>query len=85
MSHQALSNLLDECGSALRLFRFRQKVYDTIVDDCPEVLREHIRAVNGYIYDVLQDLLEDELTKEETLSLCALIEGLKEDRGGKLW
>lgn len=80
-----LSDLLDECESALRLYRFMRKAYGNLVDNCPEALASHISAVNPYLYAELQRTLEAELTTDEASSLCALVEGLKEDRGGELW
>lgn len=82
---ETLSELLDECESALRLHRFAQKVYSNLIDHCPEALDTEIRAVNAFLFREIQDTLEDELTKEEARALCALIEGLKEHRNGDLF
>jgi hypothetical protein len=85
MTEPPLSELYAECETALSLYRFMRKAYSNLIDNCPEGLSPHIREVNVYLYAELQRTLEDELTGQDTYALCALVEGLKEDRGGKLW
>jgi len=81
---ETLSELYAECDSTLRLFRFVKKAYDDLISDVPEVATIDT-ATNIYLYQSLHRTLEAELTSREAYDLCALIEGLREDRGGQLW
>jgi hypothetical protein len=85
MTEPPLSKLYAECESALRLYRLMQKTYSNLVEDCPPALLDHINALNGYLFSELQQTLEEALTHEDARALCALVEALKADRGGKLW
>ncbi len=84
MTEPPLSELYADCESALRLFHFVKKAYDDLISDVPEHVRIETNE-NIYIYQTLQQALEAELTPREAYDLCALVEALKEDRGGNLW
>jgi hypothetical protein len=76
------SELLEECHSALRIYRFAQKVYDSIIEDIPEIVQIRTEE-NIWIYQQIRKTAEAEITREEAYTLCELALALQEELDGK--
>ena len=85
MSGVPLSELYAECESTLRVYGFALKVYHNLLDHCPEQLSAHMRELNIFLFAEIKRSVEDEFDDQDAYDLCVLIEGLRADRGGKLW